>query len=145
MNPSSFSEPIRIFVYGTLLKDFPHPKAAYLQEVAEFIGAATVPGRLYDLGHYPGLVYDANCEELVFGHIFQLHFPEETFLLLDDYEGIDPYAPETSEYTRQVIEVSTSTGPCLCWTYLYQLPVKGLIQIESGDYRAYFKSQNHLH
>src|SRR5438445_2899 len=46
----------RLFVYGTLMRDFDHPMAQLLSRRADFIGEARCQGRLYLVKHYPGLV-----------------------------------------------------------------------------------------
>ena len=47
---------LNLFVYGTLRDDPAHDMFHVLAANAELIGEATVAGRLYDLGEYPGLV-----------------------------------------------------------------------------------------
>ena len=49
-----------LFVYGTLLSTGGHPNGARLQREARLIGEASLPGRLYRIERYPGLVEDSD-------------------------------------------------------------------------------------
>ena len=85
------------------------------------MGEGFVRGVLYDLGGYPGAVADREGERQDHrngdgaagrrGHCLQQ---------LDEYEGFDPRAPETSEYIRerQIVELKTG-GTVECWFYRY--------------------------
>lgn len=101
-----------------------------------------MPGVLYDLGRYPGAVFDAKCEETVIGHIFQLHDAEQIFSTLDRYEGIDPQQPEASEYRRARVPIQHNDTELPCWTYLYNLPTSGLRKIPGGNYLAYLQGNS---
>ena len=45
-----------LFVYGSLLSRVRHPMGTRLRGEARLLGQATIQGRLYSLGRYPGLV-----------------------------------------------------------------------------------------
>ena len=44
-----------LFVYGTLRRGSGHPMSRFLAARARLLAGARVPGRLYDLGGFPGL------------------------------------------------------------------------------------------
>jgi gamma-glutamylcyclotransferase (GGCT)/AIG2-like uncharacterized protein YtfP len=73
-----------LFVYGTLMRGFDHPMAKLLSRSAEFLGAARCRGRLYLVKHYPGLVLSDDTDDVVFGELYRLRQPEESFALFDD-------------------------------------------------------------
>lgn len=132
--------PTHLFVYGTLMRPFASSMRCFLEENSYFAGVGTVPGRLYDLGRYPGLVIDPDSEEKVKGHVFELRNVAQVLNVLDKYEGIDPAAPEGGEYRRLPFEVHTGEEPLPCWVYEYNRDPAGLPPIPAGDYVAYAKS-----
>jgi len=64
-----------LFVYGTLLSSAGHPMGARLGREARLIGEASIEGRLYSLGRYPGLVDVVDRESRVHGEVFVLKEP----------------------------------------------------------------------
>jgi gamma-glutamylcyclotransferase (GGCT)/AIG2-like uncharacterized protein YtfP len=111
--------------------------ARYLQQNSDFVGEGTFPGRLYDLGSYPGAVYEAQAATQVFGHILRLHDPEKPFKILDLYEGITNAQADQNEYWRTVIPVNFNNQPLDCWVYLYNFATDKLPEISGGNYLHY--------
>src|SRR5262249_3869026 len=62
-----------LFVYGTLLSRVRHPMGVRLRREASLIGAASIQGRLYSLGRYPGLVESADAGDIVHGEAYALN------------------------------------------------------------------------
>ena len=124
-----------LFVYGTLRNEFDNEMAQYLNQHATFLQNGGLKGFLYDIGTYPGVVYDDKAETLVKGQIFELHDSDEIFKVLDPYEGIDDEL-----YIRQVCPVQVLEKKITsCWVYLFNRPTLFLTKIESGDYFEYLK------
>src|SRR4026209_2263583 len=99
-----------LFIYGTLLPDLVRPPLDTLVAKMTRLGPATVPGRLYDLGPYPGLVLDEAAPD-VHGELFAL--PEDPAVLesLDDYEG-------SCLYRRVECRATAANGETTaCWVY----------------------------
>ncbi|MGM9512157.1 gamma-glutamylcyclotransferase family protein [Larkinella sp. GY13] len=119
---------IHLFVYGTLLSASKHPMAQDLRQKAQLLGPAFFPGRLYDLGTYPGAVYDPIAQTNVYGEVYS--FTESVWKreqeTLDDYEG--------NEYVRAIVPVQTDDGLVDCWMYLFKPPTDSLPLIASGRY-----------
>jgi len=110
----------RIFVYGTLRSTSPAPMAREFAKNATLIGPARIPGRLIDLGRYPGLLEPNTPDDWVDGERWQLHAPESYLPVLDAYEGCGPDDPEPQEYERVARFVSRDTGKQDdAWVYLY--------------------------
>ena len=127
----------RLFLYGTLLPGLVRPPLDALVARLRPLGPATVPGRLYDLGPYPGLVPDPSAASRVCGELFAL--PDDPALLaaLDEYEG-DPRADGTDGLFRRVDVVATlGDGRAVpCWVYVYNRAVgERAVLIAHGDYR----------
>ena len=110
----------RIFVYGTLLSTSTKPMAREFAQNASLIGPARTPGRLIDLGNYPGLLEPNTPDDWVAGELWRLHAPVSYLPVLDAYEGCAPNDPEPREYTRVVRAVTLDTGEVAdAWVYLY--------------------------
>ena len=115
-----------------------HPMAAHLRQHSQLVGRGHFPGRLYNLGLYPGAVYDSEASQAVYGEIYRMNNPDGLLLTLDHYEGINEAPPETfaepDEYVRELVPIQTESGPLVCWTYLYNLPTDQLPQLTTGRY-----------
>lgn len=133
-----------LFVYGTLMQPFDTAMNRFLRENSRFRGAATVRGRLYDLGRYPGLVPDQTAGRSITGHLYQLTAPAKVLAVLDRYEGYDPAHPTAGEYRRERIRLSRDGEVLDCWVYLYNADPNRLPEITSGNYVDYVK-QNPVH
>ena len=122
----------KIFVYGTLRKGFPLHK--YLSDKAEFIGAGSIRGVLYDLGDYPGVLPSNEGE--VHGELYELENGSTHLNVLDRVEGYDPTNPQKSLFVRSLADVSLPDKKTTkAWVYfLPSKPPKGRL-ISSGDYQ----------
>ena len=123
-----------LFVYGTLMRRFRHPMHDALARAAEFVGEASVQGRLYDLGLYPGLVLSDSRADTVFGELYRLH--DDTVLrVLDDYEGCGRDDPQPHEYVRGTVSVLAADGGATsAWAYIYARAVEERTHLASGRY-----------
>lgn len=129
-----------LFVYGSLMGSIQSQIAQLLHNNADFLGVGYVNGCLYDLGRYPGLVFNGP-KNRVEGHIFELHRPGEILVVLDDYEGAAANDPDLNEYERVLIEVQLDNQPISCWAYVYQLSTENLPIIPFNNYLDYLKEQ----
>ena len=122
-----------LFVYGTLLSTAGHPKGVRLQRESMLIGDASIPGRLYRIKHYPGLVEGSDPQELVHGEVHALNNPVSVLTWLDAYEGIVPGAGNRNEYERVERPVQlTSGGQVTAWVYLYRKDIRRFRLIPDG-------------
>ena len=122
-----------LFVYGTLL-DKQNEFGAYLSENCSFYADGKIPGKLYDLGEYPGVVLTNEENKFVYGKIYHLNDAEKVLELLDDYEGFGPQQEQPNLFVRELTDIEISTGNLQCWAYLYNLSVEGFKLIDSGIY-----------
>jgi gamma-glutamylcyclotransferase (GGCT)/AIG2-like uncharacterized protein YtfP len=127
---------MKLFVYGTLLKDMCRSN---LLADAIFLGGGFIHGTLYDIGYYPGLILS---NDLVYGELYAI---DDVILRnLDVVEGYEPSNPKNSLYTRKKI---TATQLCdgletEAYTYYYSQSLADCRRIESGDYRRYLMEQD---
>lgn len=141
-----------LFVYGTLRPGAGHALHPVLLRETEFVARASLPGRLYDLGHYPGAIPDTVMNPLlqaapdrqargwVSGDLYRLVAPQVLLPVLDRYEGCTSPEDQTpvdlpAEYRREVCTVWQEDGStCAAWVYVYNRPCDGLAVIDSGDF-----------
>jgi gamma-glutamylcyclotransferase (GGCT)/AIG2-like uncharacterized protein YtfP len=116
-----------LFVYGTLRAASGHPMHARLRAEADFIGAGTFRGRLYDLGAFPGAVASPSNAERVRGEIYRLREPARTLRILDAYED--------KAFRRAQATIRRAGGAAMrCWIYLYDRSLTRFPLIASGDF-----------
>lgn len=133
-----------LFVYGTLMNNIESTIASYLHSNSSFVGEGTFSGKLYDLGSYPGAIYDETLSSQVHGHIFQLNDAESLLKRLDLYEGIYLLNLDKNEYRRILVPVMIKNEIIECWVYVYNFTTQGLKEIPAGNYLQYLK-KNELH
>ena len=102
------------------------------------VGRGRVPGRLFRLDGYPGLVLSGDPGRWVRGELYALEPPKnlaDTLTRLDDYEGCEPNDPEPHEYERVVLDVILESGGNeSAWVYVYKGATANRQEILSGDY-----------
>ncbi len=129
----------RLFVYGTLMQHSQLPIALLLKANSQLLAKGSVAGRLYDLGSYPGAVFDTESSYEVKGQVLTLDNAELILPLLDEYEGIRNCPDD--EYSRMIIPVTVDDQLLDCWAYLYRLPTMQLQFISHGDYVLYMANK----
>ena len=124
-----------LFVYGTLRRKWGHPLSRMLRKKGQFLGEATFPGRLYDLGNYPGAVRSPVPTDRVKGDLFLLPNSAESFRVLDEYEGADVSVDSRVLFRRERCSACLGPGRMVeSWVYLYCRSIDGLRRIPSGDF-----------
>src|SRR4051794_13770624 len=129
--------PEHLFVYGTLLSGLASPTLAGLMSRLAFVGPATTPGELFDMGPYPAAVPDPASGSVVRGELYALPADPSTLALLDTSEGPSAARPAQSLFRRPrvtVIRADGTTGSA--WTYVWNRPLTAARRIADGDYRA---------
>ena len=122
----------RLFIYGTLL---PGLRLEAQMQGARFVGAAQVPGRLVDVGRYPGFLPG---DGLVTGEVYDVD--DAHLARLDTVEDMVPGDRAISQYWREGVTVVG--GPLQgqsVQTYVYNRPVDDCTPITHGDYRRYIR------
>lgn len=129
------TDSVFLFVYGTLLKNH---KSQYHTQFAKnwkWFSSGYLYGKLYEIDGYPGAILSENSKDRVFGEIYAIPDAEETFILLDIYEGCSENSPEPHEYRRSQIPIYIEKKPFLiAWTYLYIGDTSQLKHLPSGNY-----------
>ena len=113
-----------LFTYGTLMRGY--GLHALLARGSTFLAEGSVPGRLLDLGRYPGLVPGRGR---VRGELYRI---EDAALLstLDRAEGV--------QFLRSRTTVTLPRGRrARAWIYRYRGPRDRAVPIPDGDYRSH--------
>lgn len=127
--------PSLLFIYGTLRKGTGHAMAHYLARNAINLGPAKAPGRLYDLGKYPGMLPAREELDWVRGEVCELRDADEVLAVLDEYEGCTNMGPHADLFRRAQTEVILADGRRgLAWVYYYCREVGEDQRILAGDY-----------
>ncbi len=101
-----------LFVYGSLMRAAGNRWSEELWQGSTDLGPGTTPGRLYDLGSYPGMKLAQSVQDVVHGEVLRIHDFRRILRRLDDYEGRD--------YRRAVVPVTLWTGDLIeTWCYVY--------------------------
>ena len=131
-----------LFVYGSLMphltSSFGKAERTRLANESSVIGPASVAGRLYDLGEYPGLISNSCLHTRVDGVLLRLVSPDETFVWLDPFEDIVPgRANEANAYERVTRTVTTHDGQSYeAWVYVMWRVPAGASEIISAEWQA---------
>lgn len=113
---------VKVFVYGTLKKNFPAHEL--MEEVgAKFLSNAVTDCayQLYDQGNFPGMV-EEDGPTGVHGELYEV--PEAGLHLLDGYECVGQ-----GLFRRAEIELADGTKAL---AYLYARPYCAALRVESG-------------
>ena len=122
-----------LFVYGTLRPFVDIEMARWLRKNSRYLGAATTPGRLYDLGAYPGMRAARGRRERVVGDVYRVT-DARVLRVLDRYEA---------RFVRERCVVRLDGGGrTLAWAYRYAHRVASAARIASGDYRSHRLTSN---
>jgi len=116
------------FAYGTLRRGA--PMHGLLADRARYVGAASAPGRLLDLGDFPALAGPAGPADRVAGELFAIAEEDAGALLdvLDRYEG--------RSFARERETVEGPEGPVSAWLYRWRGDPDGWAVVPGGDYLA---------
>ena len=128
-----------LFVYGTLRSDIPSSMSKFLRRRGTLVGKATVAGEMVDLGGYPGFI--SGSGGTVKGELYRINADqaEETWQMLDAYEGVTGLGNE--DYRKIEVDVRVSAGGAFrALTYEYQLSRAGKTVIPNGDYPPYYRN-----
>ena len=129
-----------LFLYGTLLPANASGKSRRIVKKLKPVGPATVAGRLYDLGDYPGGIPDESATTSIKGQLFELpedelHSTVQILKLLDSYEEYDWADRRNSLFVRTRAVAELSDGRKItCWIYAYNREPENALLIADGDY-----------
>ena len=124
-----------LFLYGTLLPSDATDKPSRVVRRLKRVGSATIAGRLYDFGDYPGAVLDRSAKTAIKGELFELPHDDSALKALDDYEEFNRTDRKHSLFVRTRTVAELHDGRRLnAWVYVYNRDPGSARLIASGDY-----------
>lgn len=136
MQPASF----KLFVYGSLRSGFRTDAYAYLTNFFNFLGSATVHGKLFHNGRVP-VATPSTDEELLVGELYELKKTSDfnwAFGQLDDYEGLSVEPGEIPPYKREIALVNFDNNTHAAWIYWFNGSTEGFPELGTDDLLKYF-------
>lgn len=125
-----------LFLYGTLIqRDPPDKEIARIVKSLHRVGAASVRGRLYDLGDFPGAIVDPSSNRFVRGELLELPDDDDILHALDKYEEFDSANPRKSLFVRSKVDIKMANGRLVeGWIYVYNKNPGDAPLIQGGNY-----------
>jgi gamma-glutamylcyclotransferase (GGCT)/AIG2-like uncharacterized protein YtfP len=114
---------VKIAFYGTLMRDFDAQRRLGVEAALRYEGSCRIPGVLWDLGPYPGLVGGPGETA---GEIYEI-LDESVLGTLDAFEG--------PEYERRRVRLLEPLVEA--WLYVFVGRLAGLRPVPSGCWRTY--------
>lgn len=124
-----------VFVYGTLMRG---ERLHHLIEAASPLPAvpARTPGRLVDLGDYPGMIPARRGGQWVLGEYFEFQNRVSVLPQLDFVEEYRPTSEAHSLYLRRAVPVVLEDGTeRQAWAYIYNRAYDPRRIILCGEWR----------
>ena len=113
-----------LFVYGSLRQGF-RAEGLIRRAGGRYLGKASVRGRRFNLGEFPGAVKATGTPQRVLGELYALPYALRALKSLDRYEG--------TLYKREVTEVELQSGRRVrAWIYWLKRLPGSRRQIEGG-------------
>ncbi|SMO93946.1 gamma-glutamylcyclotransferase family protein [Gracilimonas mengyeensis] len=132
------SDPVHLFVYGTLKIGCKNPTARFLHSTQKHVGKAHFPGKLFRVSFYPGAVYVPESDNKVYGDLFEITSQRERlFSVLDEYEGIGNTFDAAQEFKRKTIPVHYQGEQIPTLSYLFDQDYSSYPLIESGNFEIF--------
>lgn len=129
--------PSKFFFYGTLMQG--QSRGPIVKSLGgRVIARATIPGRLVDLGSYPGLVDLGSPKSLVHGELVRFSNVSAAMEEFDAIEGFRGFEKTGSLYGRTWVAVQDESEKVHhAWTYHFQREWRKANIIPSGDWREH--------
>jgi gamma-glutamylcyclotransferase (GGCT)/AIG2-like uncharacterized protein YtfP len=133
---------MNVFVYGTLrageTNDIRVVASKHNMSAPILIGNATLVGRLYDFGAYPGLVIDSSGVSVV-GEVYEI--VDALVPVLDEIERVYPGVDGLFCSREATVVAGSTVVPCRFYPVSQDI-VNGLPEIRSGDWVAYRRTRS---
>ncbi|WP_421869327.1 gamma-glutamylcyclotransferase family protein [Marinoscillum sp.] len=124
-----------LFAYGFLKRKYHGSHKTQTPNFGHrFVSVGKIPGSIYKVDVFPGVIYEESSDEVVHGEVFELISPEVALKILDRYENAKPLVHLNPDYERRLRPVLTEQGIVECWVYEYLRPINPATKIHSGTF-----------
>ncbi len=123
-----------IVFYGSLMEKYGKQDALGIRGKIQSIGQCELPGILYDLGEYPGLIQGVG---IVYGELFELT-DVGVLKQLDQFEHFFPEDCKNSMYIRT--DIRLLKPDIKAWVYIYNQNISDKSKISSGNWNGKSRS-----
>ncbi|RQS73925.1 gamma-glutamylcyclotransferase [Burkholderia sp. Bp8963] len=134
-----------VFVYGTLrageANDIGNAAVRHGIAAPTLVGAAALPGELYDFGSYPGMVAAADGKTLVWGDVYEVD--ERLVPVLDEIERVYPGVDSLFKPETVTLELGGRQYACLYYPVAAHA-VSDKLRIASGDWVQHRRERKRL-
>ncbi len=126
-------------LYGSLMSFFNTQDELGIRDKLKLLGRCELPGRLYNIGAYPGFKSLHENHGSVQAELYQLVDPQ-VLIKLDEFEDYIPDDVNASLYLRTL--VSLKQFDIKAWVYIYNRPVLESAYIRSGNWQQHLKDSS---
>ncbi|MBS6363283.1 gamma-glutamylcyclotransferase family protein [Burkholderia sp.] len=131
-----------VFVYGTLrageVNDIGRAAEKHGIAAPTLVGAAALPGELYDFGTYPGMIAALDGRALVWGDVYEVD--ERLVPVLDEIERVYPGVDSLFKPEEATVELDGRRYACLYYPVATHA-VADKPRIASGDWVEHRRSR----
>jgi len=125
---------MKLAVYGSLMTSEGMLARLGVSSMVQLLGPALIPGQLFDLGDFPGLIPGDGS---VRGELFAILDPA-AIPRLDEYEAYSPDSLATSMFVRQRVKLMEPEVEA--WVYYFNGPVQNgrpIVGMTWPEYKAH--------
>lgn len=127
-----------LVLYGSLMSCFNTQDELRIRTKLKLLKLCELPGRLYDLGAYPGFINDQDHQGLVFAELHEI-IDKQALTILDEFEDYRQAEISQSLYLRTLVNLQQPD--IKAWVYIYNRPVIESGYIKSGSWLAHLKDR----
>lgn len=124
-----------IAFYGSLMAQVAGETEARLTRALKFKTNCLIPGRIHDLGDYPGLVSGAGQ---VVGELYAIN-DHAILNELDAFERFYEFDRPNSLYWRESVRLIEPNIEA--WVYVYNRDCRSAPLVQSGDWKTYWQEK----
>src|SRR6266849_5959710 len=122
----------KILIYGPLMGGYNLAEELHNYQFLKPVSRGKTPGKLYDIGGYPGAVETQEPRCFVFGDVYEFA-SADTLQMIDAAEGAVGDDPELYRFRRHLVPVTLENGTVEeAWMFFFNSPIDNYPRIPSG-------------
>ena len=134
----------KVFISGPLMGGSDLADELKHYQFLTYIGRGKTPGKMYNVGDYPGAVPTDAPRMYLYGDMYECN-SEDALQMLDEGAGAVGDDPTLHHFRRDLRPVTLENGRLeQAWVFFYNMSVAGLPLIPSGDYQFHKTEEKKL-